>query len=236
MGDMERTVQRYIRRLSKWHAIKVGRKPVIKVYGLLRTGTNYMTRLLELNFDVFCLASTENGWKHGKCQYNEKLYYVFMVKNPYSWIVSFREWEQLHGRSSDNTLTEFMSGSVTHPQLKEAWALDNPISAWSIALNSWSAYQGLSNVVFVRYEDLIDSYDEQLCRIGDTFGFSKRWESFRNLEARADSWKTPRPRRKLSRDFYRNEEYLQLFTENDMALIRASLNRELVESYGYKVL
>lgn len=232
----ERLLQRYNRRLHIWYAKNMGQRPVVKVYGLLRTGTNYMTRLLELNFDVFCLASTEEGWKHGACEYNEQFYYVFLVKNPYSWIVSFREWEQIHGRTDASSLTEFISSAVTQQQLNDAWKLENPVTAWSESLRSWSQYQGRSNVIFVRYEDLLDSFDNQLKQIGNAFGFKPLGERFRNLETRADNWSTPKPRRKLSPDFYRNKEYLKLFTKNDLEIMSKFLNQEMVESFGYNVL
>jgi len=236
LARVERFVLRNQRRFHMWYAINLGRRPVVKVYGLLRTGTNYMTKLMELNFDVFCLASTEEGWKHGACQYNEHFYYVFLVKNPYSWIVSFREWEQIHNRSDASSLTEFITDTVTQCQLNDAWVLDNPVSAWSESLRSWSKYQDRNNVIFVRYEDLLDSFDKQLGRIGNAFGFKRLDDKFRNLETRADNWSTPKPRRNLSPDFYRNEEYMKLFSPGDLEIMRKYLDRELVESYGYSVL
>lgn len=36
-----------------------------KQYGEMRTGTNYIKRLLELNFDNVCVLGSVLGWKHG---------------------------------------------------------------------------------------------------------------------------------------------------------------------------
>lgn len=224
------------RRAHRFYAINVSSRPVIKVYGLLRTGTNYMTRLLDLNFSVFCLLSTEEGWKHGPCQFNERFKFVFLVKDPYSWIFSFWEWEKIHNRTNTKTLTDFISGPVTQPQLNASWNLVNPITAWNESLRSWRQYEDRDNVIFVRYEDVIGSLCEQLERIRTQFQLKRTYAEYHNLQTRADDWKTPKPRRKLSPDFYRNKEYLRAFTEHDINLMHQYLDPVLVESCGYKVL
>jgi len=224
------------RRIHRFYSTNISSRPVIKVYGLLRTGTNYMTGLLDLNFNVFCLFSTEEGWKHGPCKFNEKFKFVFIVKDPYSWVFSFWKWEKIHNRTDSETLTEFLSGPVTQPQLNANWNLVNPITAWNESLRSWRQYQDKDNVIFVRYEDVIGSLSDQLEQIRTKFNLKPNYAEYRNLQARVDNWKTPIPRPKLNPDFYRNKEYLHAFTKHDINLMRQHLDAVLVESFGYKVL
>jgi len=225
--------KKYKRCLNKWCAITCGRRPVVKVYGLLRTGTNYITRLIDLNFDVFCLESTEEGWKHGPCNYHERFYYVFMVKDPYSWLSSFYEWELIHNRTKAGSLSEFITGPVTHPELQRAWSIDYPISAWSESLRSWSIYKNENNVIFLKYEDLLESFTDQLANLSQRFGFKPKNEVFLNLTKRADDWATPKPRKKLSQDYYTNKEYLKQFTSDDIEFIQKCLDMNMVEEFGY---
>jgi len=233
---INRRMREELRRIRLWHALRIGQQPVVKVYGLLRTGTNYLTRLIELNFRAFCLASTEEGWKHGPCNYDPDLKYVFAVKDPYSWLVSFMDWEIIHGRFTGQSMKEFIAGPVTHPQLKKAWGCSDVLSAWNRSLGEWRQYMQKPNAVFVRYEDLTESYEAELSRIGDTLGLRQRNTAFMDLDARADDWKTPRPRKERHQDYYREAHYLQHFTRDDLEIIRNKLDPDLVDAFGYMLL
>lgn len=228
-------LQQQIRSTRCAYAIHFSRRPVIKVYGLLRTGTNYVTKLLELNFRAFTLLSTEEGWKHGPCQYSNKLKYVFLVKNPYSWIISFYDWEKIHGRTSAETLEDFILDSTSHPILRGVWDLGNPIEAWNKSLRSWIQLKDRENVVFLRYEDLLESFDNRMLQIKGSLNLEQRLSSFQDLETRVDNWKTPSPRKKLSRDYYQQNKFIEAFSESDLALMRQYLDPEIVTSLGYTV-
>ena len=108
LNRINRRLHEVVRPLHVYYALNLGRKPVIKVYGLLRTGTNYITQLIDLNYEAFSLSSIEGGWKHGPCEYDPDIKYVFMVKDPYSWVVSLFEWEKIHCRTSNTQLSEFL--------------------------------------------------------------------------------------------------------------------------------
>lgn len=230
----------------RWHAwrrrrrvdgaLRTGRPPVVKVYGLLRTGTNYLTRLVEQNFDAVCVSSTEIEWKHGPCSYDTRLRYIFIVKDPYSWVVSFMEWEKNHARFAGGGVSDFLSTGITHGTLREVWGCDDVVMAWNEALRSWRTLADKPNVVFVRYEDLLASFDRELGRIGDALNLGQRNSMFKDLDKRADDWKTPKPRRQLSRAYYQNGEYLKKFSSDDLQVMRAKLDPELVDAFGYKVL
>lgn len=231
-----RRMRANMRRVRVWYAMRFGRTPVVKVYGLLRTGTNYIARLIDLNFDTFCLGSVEEGWKHGPCAYDAGIKYVFMVKDPYSWLVSFMEWERIHGRFSGQTVTEFLAGPVTHPELKNAWHCGDVVSAWNQSLAAWRANETEENVVFIRYEDVLESFENVLCRIGGVLGLRQRQQKLMDLAVRADDWETPKPRKQLSKEYYREARYLEQFTEADLQTMRERLDHGLVKAYGYKVL
>ncbi len=65
-------------------------KILIKLYGLQRTGTNYVTSLIQKNFgDEVIFDNT--GWKHGHhFSYPEpdEPNVIVVSKNPYAWMLS----------------------------------------------------------------------------------------------------------------------------------------------------
>jgi len=64
----------------------------------------------------------------------------------------------------------------------------------------------------------------------------KKHAVFVSLEKRADDWKTPNQRRKLSHDYYINKENLECFVTDDLGYRRNCLDKSLVESFGYFML
>ena len=96
-------------------------------------------------------------------------------------------------------------------------------------------YAEQENVVFVRYEDVTSSFDKELRRIGGSLGLKQTNVTMVNLTKRADNWKTPRPRKRRDKNYYRDAHYLENFTKEDFEYIRERLDQGLVERFGYKV-
>lgn len=195
-----------------------------------------MTSLIDMNFNAFCLNPEEEGWKHGPCNYNKRYYYIFVIKDPYSWLLSFNEWEKIHRRSDESTsLKEFMSGPLTHEKLKSAWDAANPLDAWNTAIASWNQYSSNRNTIFIRYEDLLASYTDVLTKIQDKFEFEAKLDTFKNIEKRADNWKTPKQRKEMDLAFYTDKRYMNLYGQAELDLMRANLDDELVKRNGYNL-
>jgi hypothetical protein len=222
-------------RIDRWVAVRLRRRPAIKVHGLLRVGTNYLEALLTTNFHVVCLGPVEGGWKHGPCRYDPGKRYVFLVKNPYAWLVSFRDWETIHHRTTAQSLAEFARQPLSHIPLKAAWGVHTPIEAWTRTLTSWLSYDGRDNTVFVRYEDLINGLDAQLSRVQQRLDLRMRGATLLNIEARADTWTTPSPRKPFRVDYYRNHQYLAEFDDQTLALLRNHLDRTLLSRFNYQL-
>ena len=225
------------KRLIRTHyELKLSPRPVTKVYGLLRTGTNYISKLIELNFYTYCLQSEEQGWKHGPCQYTEKLRYVFVVKNPYSWLKSFREWEIIHNRvPEDISISEFIVGDLSHHQLNRAWAAQTPLEAWNEALKSWSQYFNKPNVTLIKYEDLLDNFNACMAKIRDNLNLTMNHSEFHNIKERVDNWKTPKPRHKLNKGLYQGSSILDSYSKNEKALFREKLDPKVVDYFSYNI-
>jgi hypothetical protein len=230
--------RRFIERVRKRirHRFGLPPHPEIKIHGLLRSGTNYLETLLRRNFYVECLAPWEHGWKHGPCEYSKTGRYLFLVKDPYAWLVSFRNWERLHNRTRTAGLAEFAREAVTHPRLAKAWDVSTPIQAWNRTLSGWRAVDGKANTLFIRYEDLLRDLEAQLERVRRHFGLMMRRREFVDIRSRADAWKTPHPRKALDVAYYLHEKYVEEFDEPARAVLRADLDPGLLAHFHYRFL
>jgi hypothetical protein len=230
-------LRRFVERTGNRLRSCLGRRqhPEIKVHGLLRSGTNYLEALLRRNFHVCCLAPSEGGWKHGRCEGAAGRRYVFLVKDPYAWLVSFRNWERLHERTRTVDIAQFAGEALTHERLRRAWDVDTPVQAWNRSLRGWLDRDGAGDALFLRYEDLIRDSAEELARIGERFGLTARRSRPADIRSRADTWTTPNPRTPLDVAYYRHEKYLEEFDERARSLLRRELDRELIARFDYRI-
>ena len=64
----------------------------IKIYGLQRSGTNWLGFLIQENFKDVRVLVNEGGWKHGyyiiPWSLKKEVDIISIIKNPYSWLVS----------------------------------------------------------------------------------------------------------------------------------------------------
>ena len=208
---------------------------VTKIHGLLRTGTNYLSAVVQNNFQTLVCRPKECGWKHGPLHYNPCFNYIILVKDPYSWFISFKKWEQIHNRTTSCSIADFILSPISHKTFYSVWRAENPIDAWNKAMGSWIAFKNRNNVYFLRYEDIINDFYETMIRIENFFHYSRCSQNLTNIKKRVDTWRTPNPRDSLRLDYYLNEEYLLEYTETDFRTIRNKIDDETVYSLGYRV-
>ena len=173
---------------------------VVKVHGLLRSGTNYVSALWGENLDVSVLGPEKGGWKHGPIDESEQATVVVVVKNPYTWLESFYRWELIRRRTEAETLTEFASSPVSHSQLASVWGSTDPVDTWNKATASWVRAQDSGRVFVVRYEDVIVDIGRELQRFIEKFPTKRRHRTPVDITARVGpGWKTVGP---VDRDHY----------------------------------
>ncbi len=209
--------------------------PKVKLHGLLRVGSNYLGKLLSTNLRVNCLFAEEDGWKHGPCVCRAETNCVFLIKDPYAWAISFRNWEVIHERSTASTLAEFLQSPVTHPKLQHAWKPSSPIDAWNIAGRSWLSILGRQNTLLLKYEELIADYRKQLGLIVSHFKFERRQDGLFDISERADDWITPNPRKPLDITYYRKQNYVAEYTEESLSLMYEQLDHGLMQEFRYRL-
>ena len=208
------------------------RRRTVKVYGLLRTGTNYVSALLGENLDVVILGPEKGGWKHGPIVSGTGVTAVVVVKSPYTWLDSFYRWEQLRQRTPARTLAQFVSSPVSHPELAQAWGARDPVDVWNKATASWLAAQDDGEVLVVRYEDVIGDLGRVLDRFTARFPTRRRHRHPVDIAERVGpGWRTVGP---VDRERYRPDRPLEM-DEDALALVRERLDSGLARNLGYGV-
>lgn len=140
----------------------------VKIYGLPRSGTNFLEFMLinNLNLNVRILFE---GWKHGEIK--SDIPGVFIVKNPFHWIFSIFNFAkirpQIFNLKLDESLDQFIrgkyrwvsdiSGKGSEIVVQEA---ENPIQHWNNMNLSW-----MNKAFAVNYEELYSSPQKTLTNI-----------------------------------------------------------------------
>jgi len=172
----------------------------IQLYGSFRTGTNYISKLLENNFLVkihhegdehglndrgFCV-----NWKHGPYvgQFLAEEYPTIIVtKNPYSWLVScYNYWRKYPlGPELENfTFKQFvmaspctLEGSATVPFMFRA---KNLMQYYWNSYYHWTSVRS-TPIFVVQYEAVLENAEDVLTQIANAFEFESRGQ-FENIE------------------------------------------------------
>jgi len=200
------------------------------VHGLLRTGTNYVSALLGQNLDVVVLGPEKGGWKHGPIVTTAGVTVVVVVKNPYTWLDSFYRWELYRQRTQAQTLAQFVSSPVSHPELARVWGARDPIDAWNKATASWLAAALEGDVLVVRYEDVIGDLGRVLDRFTARFPTRRRHRRPVDIDYRVG----PGSRKvgPVDRDRYRPDRPVEM-DEEVRGLVLGRLDSGLVRALGY---
>lgn len=72
----------------------------IAIYSQFRSGSNYLKALLELNSNATVMTQVDSFWKHGYFVELKTINsYIFIVKNPYSFLYSLYNYYMNNGRN-----------------------------------------------------------------------------------------------------------------------------------------
>lgn len=215
----------------------------VKIYGLQRSGTNYLTYLLKENIEDVKVLVNEGGWKHGH-YVESSAHHVIVTKNPYSWLVSVYEyWSS--GNKIGPDLRGVPFGEFIHnrvyveaqkgvPYLIRA---SNPVQHWNNMNFHWLSVQTKSLFV-AKYEQLLSEPQACVQRIASAFHGKLRATFVACDKTTIPADEDP----KLSEDvwgkakYYKEEQYLSYFTPELFKFVNEELDLDVMVSlnYGYR--
>jgi len=199
----------------------------IKIYGIERSGTNFLEVLLKKNANVQVFTNTF-GWKHGKIVPTEQwlsnphtkkginigkakqvkeLYFVCLIKNPYTWQQSIERWK----KDKDY---DFRAEYKRYNELY--------LHYWNCVQNPPKGYK---KGVICRYEDLLTKPKRKIISIFNRFDIPY-YDDFYIPDKvyLSKNWKPDR------KDFYLNPAN----SGANIEAINRILDRKIFKLYHYK--
>lgn len=138
------------------------------IYGLHRSGTDYLEETIRINFEKERIVNVSDLWKHSlddpagfnKAEYNTKPILI-IYKNPYSWMetLAFGPREDFAGSTDWYTkMEEFQDPDFRIGELPDRpWInLQSSAAVYRYWVDNWMFRNNIVNrTVWVKYEDLL---------------------------------------------------------------------------------
>ena len=216
-----------------------------KIYGQMRTGTNYMSSLIKNNFSETNIFMNVGGWKHGKIiefpnnidllNYvdintktiididktidlftTNKVIFLIMVKNPYMWIHSVSVYKQKE---------------ITPKFLIQY------ILLWNETYSNYKDYIELGKAYLVKYEELLEKTNETLDKIKNKFNLIKKNSEYilenNVLSANNDSNIGRTKKITFNKNKYISPNISEYLSNNTIHLINENIDKTLMKYYQY---
>lgn len=237
----------------------------LKLFGERHTNTNYLSKLIELNLDCLLIAGVvptyirtiENllgrqwlrdawfarqsihnfGWKHsvvGQLQPESNVVFVTLTKNPYAWLLSMYRRPYHQHYKTPPSFEEFLQlpwQTVGRENLPGP--VQNPIVLWNIKNASYRSLPS-EQTLHLTTESTFEDAAMVINKIAKTFNLARLQEEFvdfnRSTKKRLDRDGD------YYRDYYLNERWRAELSDDAIKLINQSLDKELLDFYGYNLL
>ena len=216
-----------------------------KIYGQMRTGTNYISTLLLNNFLDTTVFMNVGGWKHGKLiEYpnkfqllnrvdintknnieiyntidlfkNNNVNFLVIVKNPYMWIKS---------------ISIFTNDDITPKFVK------NYITQWNNIYSNYKNYIESGKAYLVKYETLLQEPHETLDKIKNKFNLIKKNSEY-NIENNILSANSDSNIGRTIKIVFDKKKYISPnipdYLSNDIIhIINENIDKTLMKFYNY---
>ena len=216
-----------------------------KIYGQMRSGTNYISTLLLNNFLDTTVFMNVGGWKHGKLiEYpnkfqllnrvdintknnieiyntidlfkNNNVNFLVIVKNPYMWIKS---------------ISIFTNDDITPKFVK------NYITQWNNIYSNYKNYIESGKAYLVKYETLLQEPHETLDKIKNKFNLIKKNSEY-NIENNILSANSDSNIGRTIKIVFDKKKYISPnipdYLSNDIIhIINENIDKTLMKFYNY---
>lgn len=222
---------------------------LIKIHGLQRSGTNYLSHLMNENFQNVKVLVNAGGWKHGHYMaplaLNQEVHVVAIVKNPYAWLVSvYKYWGPDKKLRIGPDLTgvsfeEFVRNRCyleLQRDIPYLFRSKNPVQFWNDMNFHWSSIMLMQKkICFITYESLLNGPKLTIDHIGSRLGiktknnFSDSDQTFtpsgENLHLSGEKFS--------NKDYYLKSEWIQQYTPELLEFVNEELDMDLMVNFGY---
>jgi hypothetical protein len=220
----------------------------IKIHGLQRSGTNYLSHLINENFQNTKTLVNLGGWKHGHYMapwaIGREVHIVGIVKNPYAWLASvYNYWgpnkklrigPDLNGVSFDEFVRNrcYLEKQRDVPFLFRA---ENPVQHWNDMNFHWTSIRmNQKQVVMISYEILLEKPEDVMRDLGAKLGLKQKSQFVNSNETFTPAGENLKPSGKeFNADYYKKAEWKQKYTPELLQFVNEELDTDLMVHFGY---
>ena len=222
---------------------------IFKIYGQKRTGTNYISTILEKNFIDTKVFMNVGGWKHGKLIEipnkiqlinrvdihtkkkinvtktinlfkNNNVKFIVMIKNPYMWIYSICKFQK----------ESIEDNSFIIEQIKK----------WNSVYTNYKQYIESKKAYLIKYENLIQDPDSILEDLIKEFNLKRKFKNSFELNtkillANADSSIGKCYNKEFDKTIYINPNINKFLSKNIIDIINNNIDLKLMKFYDYDI-
>lgn len=183
------------------------------------------------------------GWKHRLAPspatvretriYSDKLFFVTLTKNPYSWLLSLYR-HPYHYQGEFSTFQEFLSAPwTTVRRAKAPPEYPNPIIMWNEKNAAYLRLRSGMPTVVLRYEDLLADPDQTLAKVASQFSIDRSGSSFENI---TQSTKEQDGSKGFDyyQQYYLGEQWRAELQPTAVQIINRYLDCDLMAQFGYE--
>lgn len=213
------------------------------IYGMQRSGTNYLEQLLKSNFpDCKMINPGKIVWKHAidaPTQWNNNQYTFIIHKNPYTWVESMCFRNRMDWIETQKTYPADELHLVDMLNVEGANII-NLAKTWKHFHNTWlfsEKTKGPKRLV-IRYEDLLN--DNSRSAILSTIAHMTEWSctkpaggDWHNIEAGKAPQSPDFDKKRLA---YYQKQYPEKLNEFQINAITQEIEPHMIQQIGYEVL
>ncbi len=221
----------------------------IKIHGLQRTATNYVSFLIDQNFTNTKSLVNAGGWKHGyycaPWTLGQEVHVAVVVKNPYAWLVSLYDYWKTALFGPDLTDVSFEAFVRSPVVFEEAagtpffYRTANPVQHWNGMNFHWITLQANSKkICVVHSEALIHDAEGMVLQMAEYFGLKMAFDGPLVLDTVVPPTnETPTAGDKLFGEraaYYKEGKFFERYTRSLVDFVNSQLDPAVLSMTGYQ--
>lgn len=221
----------------------------VKIYGLQRSGTNFVSDLINKNFENTQVLVNYGGWKHGHYAapwtLGQEVNVAVVAKNPYAWLVSvYNYWGPNRKKNIGPDLAgvpfeEFVKNRVCLEYQKSIPYLiraSNPIQYWNNMYFHWSSVRlGDKKICMIAYEAFLMDAAYNIEILGKVLGLKPKEQVTVSEKTFEPAGEQPKESDEAWRDreYYVKQNYLKMYNPKLIEFVNQQLDIEMMLQFGY---
>jgi hypothetical protein len=202
------------------------------VYGLPRSGTNYLEFMLTRNLNVSCPTNMYE-WKHGPIEQNRCKFFI-IYKDPFSWLNSMYGYSQKYELCPNKyrSISSFIRGEMVLDEsvFNPRWYIrGNPVRIYNDMIGHYAGNSSSLNCGILNYESfMLDSSDSmrKICSAANADMPSSLVHPKDPIFNELVGIEAVNHEVYENKNFYTNRSYMMHFSKNDVKFVSRRINRD----------